>query len=100
MPQQLFSIADLLLHDDDATIRSQAAECIGVAFRAGYPICQEVAEKRLWLHAMEHFKDTDRFAEQLLAELVNPHDIGKYFCSSSQKLSLSNMSCRTTTQGP
>jgi hypothetical protein len=78
MPQQLFNVADLLLHDDDTSIRSQAAECIGLAFQTGYPICQEAAKTMLWAKALENYHGTVHFAKQVLAELMNPRDIGEY----------------------
>lgn len=98
MPQQLFNIADLLLRDDDTTIRSQAAECIGIAFQAGYPICQEKAEKSLWCQAIERFSTSDVFAQQLLAEMMDPHDIGECSCENSNPCS-PHLTCRTITQG-
>jgi hypothetical protein len=69
-------IADLLLQDDNAEVRTVAAECMGIAFQAGYPLSQAKAKIVLWKEATSRFQTSSDFAAHLLKMLVRVEDLG------------------------
>lgn len=76
MTEYHFIIADLLLQDDNADVRTLAAECVGIAFETGYPPSQAKAEMVLWKEAVSRFKTSSDFALHLLNMLVRVEDLG------------------------
>lgn len=78
MTQGHFVVADLLLQDDNAEVRTLAAECVGIALQMGYPPSPEKAMTVLWEMTTSRFKTSAEFALQLLEKLIREQEIGEY----------------------